>query len=233
MFTYYDPTIILLIPAVIFTFYAQAKVSRAYGTYLKVRNRRGISGAEAARIILDANGCQHVPVQITNGKLSDHYDPRKNILRLSPDVSSQTSIASVAIAAHEAGHAIQDEKSYGPLKIRNVIAPVVGIVSNLAWPLLIIGMVLSSAGEYVTGNLLFNLGILFFFGVVLFHLITMPVELNASKRALNQLVALDIIYPEEQSGAKKVLSAAALTYLAALAMAIANLLRILAIRGRN
>jgi Zn-dependent membrane protease YugP len=233
MFTYYDPTIILLIPAVIFTFYAQAKVSRAYSTYLKVRNRKGISGAEAARIILDANGCQHVPVQITNGKLSDHYDPRKNILRLSPDVSSQSSIASVAIAAHEAGHAIQDEKSYGPLKIRNVIAPVVGIVSNLAWPLLIIGMVLSSAGEYVTGNLLFNLGILFFFGVVLFHLITMPVELNASKRALNQLVALDIIYTEEKSGAKKVLSAAALTYLAALAMAIANLLRILAIRGRN
>ena len=233
MFYYFDPTMILLIPAILFTLYAQMKVSRAYNTYLKVRNKKGISGSQAARIILDANGCQHVPVEVTQGKLSDHYDPKKNILRLSPDVSSQATIASVAIAAHEAGHALQDEKSYGPLKIRNAIAPLVGIVSNLAWPLLLIGLVLTSMGEYTTGNLLFNLGIFFFFGVVIFHLVTLPVELNASKRAIRQLVDLDIIYLEEQVGAKKVLSAAALTYLAALAMAIANLIRILVIRGRN
>jgi Zn-dependent membrane protease YugP len=233
MFYYLDPTMILLIPAIIFTFYAQTKVSRAYNTYLKVRNKKGVTGKEAARRILDANGCQHVPIEVTQGKLSDHYDPKKDILRLSPDVSNQATIASVAIAAHEAGHALQDEKSYGPLKIRNFIAPVVGIVSNLAWPLLLIGLVLTSMGNYTTGDLLFNMGILFFFGVVVFHLVTLPVELNASKRAINQLLALDIIYAEEQVGAKKVLSAAALTYLAALAMAIANLIRILVIRGRN
>lgn len=233
MFYYFDPTMILLIPAILFTAYAQAKVSRAYSTYLKVGNKKGITGQEAARRILDANGCEHVPVEVTQGKLSDHYDPRKNILRLSPDVSSQATIASVAIAAHEAGHALQDQKSYAPLKIRNAIVPIVGVVSHLAWPLLLIGLVLSSMGEYTTGNLLFNLGILFFLGVVVFHLITLPVELNASKRAIEQLVDLDIIYVEEQVGAKKVLSAAAMTYIAALAMAVANLIRILVIRGRN
>ncbi len=230
---YFDPTIILLIPAIIFTFYAQVKVSGAYSTYLRVRNKKGITGAQAARKILDANGYGHIPIEITPGQLSDHYDPRKDVLRLSPDVSNQASIASVAIAAHEAGHAIQDQKEYGPLKIRNGIAPVVGIVSNLAWPLLIIGMVLNASGSYSTGDFLFNLGILFFLGVVVFHLITLPVEINASNRALAQLVDLGIIYAEEQVGAKKVLSAAALTYLAALAMAIANLIRILALRERD
>ena len=233
MFGYYDPTIILLIPAIIFTMYAQMKVQRAYTTYLRVENKKGISGAQAARMILDANGLSSVPIEITVGKLSDHYDPRKNIMRLSPDVSSNASIASVAIAAHEAGHAIQDEKVYLPLKIRNGLARIVSLVSNLAWPLLIIGLVLTGAGQYTTGNFIFNIGILFFVGVVLFHLVTLPVELNASNRALKQLVDLDILYIEEKAGAKKVLSAAALTYLAALATAIANLLRILAIRGRN
>lgn len=230
---YFDPTMILLIPAILFTFYAQVKVSGAYSTYLRVRNKNGITGAQAARKILDANGYGHIPIEITQGKLSDHYDPRKDVLRLSPDVSNQASIASVAIAAHEAGHAIQDQKEYGPLKIRNGIAPAIGIVSNLAWPLLIIGIALNASGNYTTGDLLFNLGIIFFLGVVLFHLITLPVELNASKRALTQLVDLGIIYAEEQVGAKKVLSAAALTYLAALAMAIANLIRILALRERD
>lgn len=233
MFNYFDPTIVLLLPAIIFTAWAQSKVTRAYGSYLKVRNRNGITGSQAARMILDANGLTGVPIEITQGKLSDHYDPRKNILRLSPDVSKQASIASVAIAAHETGHAIQDEKVYLPLKIRGLLAPVVMIVSNLAWPLLLIGLAISAAGDYYTGNLIFNLGILFFFSVVLFHLVTLPVELNASSRALKQLVDLGIIYEEERPGAKKVLSAAALTYLAALAMSIANLIRILAMRGRN
>ena len=230
---YFDPTMLLLIPAIIFTFYAQIKVSNAYGTYLRVRNKKGVTGAEAARRILDANGYGHIPVEITPGKLSDHYDPKHDVLRLSPDVSNQASIASVAIAAHEAGHAIQDQKEYGPLKLRNGIAPAIGIVSNLAWPLLIIGIALNAAGNYTTGELLFNLGILFFLGVVIFHLVTLPVEINASNRALTQLVDLGIIYAEEQVGAKKVLSAAALTYLAALAMAIANLVRILALRERD
>lgn len=233
MFYYLDPTMILLIPAILFTIYAQTKVSRAYSTYLKVRNKKGITGKEAARTILDANGYQHIPVEVTPGKLSDHYDPRKDILRLSPDVSNQATIASVAIAAHEAGHALQDQKSYGPLKVRNGIAPIVGIISNLAWPLLLIGLVLTSMGQLTTGNLLFNIGVFSFFGVVVFHLVTLPVELNASKRAIKQLVDLDIIYIEEQVGVKKVLSAAALTYLAALATAVANLIRILIIRGRN
>ena len=232
-FGMFDPTIIILIPAIIFTFYAQSKVNSAYNKYANVRNRTGITGAQAARKILDSNGLQDVPIEITNRRLSDHYDPRKRVMRLSPQVYNDPSIASVSIAAHEAGHAIQHVKSYSPLRARNLLAPVVSIVSNLAWPILIVGLLIISGGNAIQGNLIFNIGIICFASAVLFQAITLPVEFNASNRAIQQMNELGIIYIEETASAKKVLSAAALTYVAALATSIATLIRILALRGRH
>lgn len=232
-FGYFDPTIIILIPAILFTLYAQSRVNSAYNRYAGVRNRRGITGAEAARRILDSNGLQDVPIEITNRRLSDHYDPRKKIMRLSPQVYNEPSIASVSIAAHEAGHALQHSKGYAPLGIRNLLAPPVMLLSNLAWPILIIGLLIIGAGNLYPGNLIFNIGIFCYVLVVLFQAITLPVEFNASNRALAQMNELGIIYIEETASAKKVLSAAALTYVAALAASIATLLRILALRGRQ
>lgn len=229
----FDPTIIILIPAMLFTFYAQSKVNSAYSKYARVGNRNKITGAEAARRILDSNGLQGVPIEITKGKLSDHYDPRKKVMRLSPQVYNDPSIASVSIAAHEAGHAIQHAKAYKPLTLRSVLAPVVSITSNLAWPVLIVGLMIIGAGNVSEGNLIFNIGILLFIVAVVFQAITLPVEFNASRRAIEQLNTLGIIYLEETASAKKVLSAAALTYIAALATTIATLLRMLALRGRR
>lgn len=229
----FDPTFIILIPAMIFAFYAQTKVSGAYNNYARVMNRRGITGAQAARAILDANGLSDVPIEITAGKLSDHYDPKKRIMRLSQGVYNDPSIASVAIAAHESGHAIQHSENYTPLRVRNLIAMPVSLVSWLSWPLLIMGIIIIQMGYYSQGNLIFNIGIFAFVGVVVFHSVTLPVEFNASKRAISLLIEQGVIYPEESGGAKKVLSAAAMTYLAALAVAVANLIRLLLIRGRN
>ena len=223
---YFDPTYIVLVPAIIFAFYAQMKVSSAYSRYSRVRNRRGITGAQAARMILDANGLGDVRIEVTRGRLSDHYDPRGRVMRLSQEVYNNPSIAAVSIAAHESGHAVQHGESYAPLKIRNAIVPVVNIASFMSWPLLIIGLFMGPG----TGTLVFDIGVIFFLGVVVFHAITLPVELNASKRAIAQLSSLGIVYPEETAGARKVLSAAALTYVAALATAVLNLVRILMLR---
>lgn len=226
----YFSSMIFLLPAIILTMYAQGKVNAAYSRYAQVMSRKGYTGAQVARMILDRNGLSHVPVELTQGRLSDHYDPRKKVMRLSPSVYKDPSIASACIAAHESGHAIQHGRGYLPLSLRNAIAPVVSLVSNLAWPLLIVGLML---GRSQQGNFLFGIGVLFFLGAVVFQLITLPVEFNASKRALAQLDEMGILIPEENAGAKKVLSAAALTYVAALAMAVANLIRILAMRGRD
>lgn len=232
-FGMFDPTIIILLPAIIFTFYAQSRVNSAYNKYATVRNRRGITGAQAARRILDNNGLVDVPIEVTNRRLADHYDPRKRIMRLSPQVYNDPSIASVSIAAHEAGHAIQHANSYAPLKVRNILAPLLSIVSHLAWPILIIGLLIISAGNIFQGNMIFNIGIICYASAVLFQAITLPVEFNASNRAIQQMNELGIIYLEETASAKKVLSAAALTYVAALAASIATLLRIFALRGRQ
>lgn len=231
MFYGFDPTIIILLPAIIFAFYAQGKVNRAYRIYSKVRNRKGITGAQAARAILDRNGLSDVGIELIKGRLSDNYDPKTKKLRLSPDVYSSASIAAVGIAAHEAGHALQHAMRYKPLSIRNAIVPAVNIGSFLSWPLLLIGLAVISAGRYYEGNLIFDLGVIFFLGVLVFHAVTLPVEFNASRRAMRQLAEYGIIYDEENSGVRKVLSAAAMTYVAALAVAVANLLRILLIRG--
>ena len=230
---YFDPTIIVLIPAIIFTLYAQSKVKSAYSKYLRVPVRRGITGYQAARMILDKNGMSHVPIEITSGTLTDHYDPSRDVMRLSNDVYNGATIASVSIAAHESGHALQDGASYGFLKFRNTIAPVVSLVSTAATPLLLIGLIIIWQGNFTTGNFVFNLGIIFFCAVILFHTVTLPVEFNASKRAVRQLVDLNIIDEAEVRGAKKVLSAAAMTYVAALATALATLIRMLMLRGRD
>lgn len=232
-FGVFDPTFIILIPAIIFALYAQAKVKNAYRKYSGIENRRRIIGRQAARMILDSNGLQHVSIEMVAGTLTDHYDPSKDIMRLSSQVYNGTSIASVSIAAHESGHAIQDGTSYGFLKFRNAIAPVVSLVSTVSWPLMLIGLLIIWQGNRATGNFIFDLGIIFFAAVVLFHTVTLPVELNASKRAIKQLVDLNIVDDQEARGSKKVLSAAAMTYVAALATSIANLIRILMIRGRD
>ncbi|QIB69957.1 zinc metallopeptidase [Aminipila butyrica] len=231
---YYDWTILLLIPAMIFSIYAQGRVSGAYRKYAGVRNSRNMTGAQAARIILDSNGLRDVRIEMTGGTLSDHYDPRGRVMRLSAKVYNEPSVASVSIAAHESGHAIQHAEFYLPLKIRNTIVPVVNFASMLSWPLMIIGIIIANGGNYARGSLLMDLGILFFVAVVVFHAVTLPVELNASRRAMKQMEGLGILaYEEETRGARKVLSAAALTYLAALATALANLLRLLMLRERN
>ena len=229
--TYYG-SMIILTPAIIFTMYAQAKVNSNFRRYSKVRNVRNMTGAEAARIMLDAAGLRNVQIEQTRGSLTDHYDPRKRVLRLSQSVYSVNSIAAVSVACHEAGHALQHAEKYKPLTIRNSIVPVVSFASNLTWPLIVLGIILLSNGSYM-GDILFNIGVITMLAVILFHTITLPVEFNASSRALKQMDELGIITEEENTGANKVLKAAAMTYVAALATAIANLLRILAIRGNR
>jgi hypothetical protein len=210
----------------IFAIYAQAKVGTTYRKYTNVQNSKGITGGEAARIILDKNGLNEVPIEVVAGKMSDHYDPRTRVMRLSGDVYNGATISAVSIAAHEAGHAVQHATGYSPLKIRNSIAPVVNIASNLAWPILILGIFLQISG-------LFTLGILMFSAAVFFQAITLPVEFNASKIAVEMLDNYGIIDDSEKGGAKRMLSAAAMTYLAAMAMSLANLLRLIMLNNRR
>ena len=227
--TYYG-SMIILIPAIIFTMYAQSKVNSNFRRYSNIRNARNMTGAEAARRMLDANGLTNVQIEQIRGSLTDHYDPRKRVLRLSQSVYGVNSIAAVSVACHEAGHAVQHAESYKPLKIRNTIVPLVNFASGLTWPLVILGIILLANGSYM-GDLLFNIGVITMLAVILFHTVTLPVEFHASSRALRQMDDLGIITEEENKGASKVLRAAAMTYVAALATAIANLLRILAMRG--
>lgn len=226
----YSFTMIVFLAAVVFTMYAQSSVNSNFKRYSNVRNQRGITGAQAARAVLDANGLTDVEIEQTRGSLTDHYDPRKRVLRLSQTVYGVVSIAAVSVACHEAGHAIQHAQNYGPLTFRNNIVPLVNIASNFSWVLIIIGIGMSASGSYM-GDMLFNLGVIFFLAVILFHGVTLPVEFDASNRALNQMEMVGVIYEEEEYGARKVLKAAAMTYVASLAVAIANLLRILAMRG--
>lgn len=234
---FYDTTYILLIPAIIFAMVASSKVKSAFAKYSRVQNLNNISGAQAARMVLDQNGLGNVQIKRVAGSLTDFYDPRSKSLSLSDDVYSATSVAAISVACHEVGHAIQDNVNYAPLKIRNGIVPVVNFGQALTWPLVFIGIMLMAAGKGTTlgfyGNMIVNIGIICFLAVVLFHTITLPVEINASRRAIQQMEALGIVRGNEVEGAKKVLTAAALTYVAALAMAIANLLRLIALRDRN
>lgn len=236
MFYYYDSTFLILIPAILFTMWAQGMVSRNFRRFSQVRNQKNLTGAEAARKMLDYNGLSGVGIRQISGSLTDHYDPRTRVLSLSQDVYGVASVAAVSVACHEAGHAIQHAKSYGPLKIRNAIVPIVNFASRFSWLLLITGILLLGVGDYQMvpfGNLLFNIGVIAFVAVIVFHLITLPVEFDASRRAINKMEELGLVEEDDIPGSKKVLRAAAMTYVAALAMAVANLLRILAIRGRR
>ncbi|CAG9608289.1 zinc metallopeptidase [Pseudoneobacillus rhizosphaerae] len=209
--------IIILIPL-----WAQWKVKAAFSTYSKVENYNRISGAEAARKILDHHGLYNVHVEMGSGFLSDHYDPRAKVVRLSPDVYHGCSLASAAIASHEVGHAIQDKEAYSFLRIRHALVPVANIGSNFSWIFILIGIF-----AHLSGMLL--LGILFMAAAVVFQIVTLPVEFNASNRAMNEVISLGIIRNEEERNTKKVLNAAALTYVAAAAVAVLELLRLVMI----
>lgn len=228
----YYTGMILLIPAMLLAMIANARVQTAFRTYSQVPDSRGLTGAQAARLMLDANGLNNVQIQKIPGTLSDNYDPRSKVLNLSQSVCDVASISAVSVACHEVGHAIQDAYGYSPLRIRNNIVPVVSFASRFSWLLIMTGIV-CIASQLPVGDTIFNLGVLAFALVVVFHLITLPVEFNASNRAIEQMEALNIVSQDELAGTKKVLSAAALTYVAALMVAVANLLRILAIRGRR
>ncbi|TYP57387.1 zinc metallopeptidase [Thermosediminibacter litoriperuensis] len=223
-FWFYDPTWIILLPALVLAFYAQAKVSTTFERYLRVPARIGLTGSEVAREILRRNGIYDVSVEMTGGRLSDYYDPRRKVLRLSPEVYNGRSLAALGVAAHECGHAIQHDVGYVPLAFRNTIVPLAGIGSQMAFPLFFIGLLLSS-------EFLATLGILFFSAAVIFQLITLPVEYNASSRAVAALEGAGFITPDEVGPVRSVLSAAALTYVAATLMAILQLLRLIALFG--
>ena len=223
MFYGFDPTFIILIPAMIFAMYAQTKINATFNKYLRVRSSYGYTGYEIARRILDANGLYDIPVEMVSGQLTDHYDPRSRILRLSQQVYNGDSLASAGVAAHECGHAIQHSESYAPLVVRNAIAPIAAFGSQAAWFLIIAALILNMMN-------LFTIGIYLFGAAVIFQIITLPVEFNASNRAIAALQSYGLVGAGEEEGAKKVLSAAALTYVAATIVAISQLFRLLLIR---
>jgi len=222
-----DSTFFLLIPCLLLAFYAQARVRSTYAKFSRVGASSGISGSQMAREILNIGGASHVQIEQTKGQLSDHYDPRKKVLRLSAGVHDSSSIAALGIAAHEAGHALQHQTGYAPLALRNGIYPVANIGSTLAFPIFIAGFFFSSRGP----NILMDIGILLFSGAVVFSVLTLPVEFNASRRAVALLGERGYLRGQELDGARRVLSAAALTYVASTAMAAIQLVRMLVMRG--
>ena len=215
---FFDPLYMMMIaPTFILSLVAQGWVKSAFSKYGKIANRRGMTGAEAARRILDASNLSQVRIEPAKGFLSDHYDPRTKVLRLSPDVYSRPSLAAVGVAAHEAGHALQDAKEYIPLKIRGALVPAAQFGSKLAFPLIFLGFILNAVGMIKVGVVLFS-------GAVLFQVVTLPVEFNASSRAMTALAGTGILSGDELTGARKVLSAAAMTYIAAAITAVVQLL---------
>ncbi|MDI3546421.1 MAG: uncharacterized protein PWR10_73 [Halanaerobiales bacterium] len=223
---FYDPTFILLIPAFIIAIYAQFKVKATFNKYSQQYASRGLSGAEVARELLREQGINDVAVRQIGGHLSDHYDPGEKVLNLSREVYGSRSLAAIGVAAHEAGHAIQDATGYKPLAIRASLVPAANIGSSWGIPLAIFGFFLGS--EFMVG-----LGLVIFIGALLFHLVTLPVEFNASNRAIRLLVDGGYLSGNELTGVKKVLRAAAFTYVAATLVALANLLRILMLFGMS
>lgn len=224
---YYDPTYVLVLIGVVICMVASARVKSTYARYDCVRNHAGITGAMAAEQILRQAGIYDVQVQRVSGRLTDHYDPRNKVLRLSDSTYGSTSVAALGVAAHECGHAIQHEVHYAPLAIRGALVPVANFGSGLSWPLILIGFLFGGQMSVV----LIDLGILLFLGAVLFQLVTLPVEFNASRRALGILKGSGMLYEDEVHQARKVLTAAALTYVAGAAAAILQFLRLLILTG--
>ena len=224
---YWDPTYVLVIIAMALSLFASFGVKATFTKYKKVRTLRDITGAEAARKILDMNGLQHIKVERISGDLTDHFDPKNNVIRLSDSTYADTSVAAVGVAAHEAGHAVQHATGYAPIKVRNSIVPVVNIGSSLSMPLFFIGLIMGSFGLAFAGVILFSL-------VLVFQLVTLSVEFNASTRAIRILDETRMLYEDEVGPAKKVLNAAAMTYVAAVASTALQLLRLLLIlNGRR
>lgn len=218
--------LIIMAPALIFMIYAQIKVNSTYKKFSKVYNQKGITGAQAASQLLKNSGLGDVPIEIVQGKLTDHYDPTKKVLRLSPDVANTTSVAAVGIAAHEVGHAVQHKTKYGMMGIRSALVPAANIGSTLGWIFVIIGVLLMGLSQALAefGTLIAIAGVLLFAAAVLFTLVTLPVEFNASSRARTMIKQAGLLVGAEYDGASAVLSAAALTYVAAMLQAVAQLL---------
>ena len=216
--------VLLVVPAFVLALWAQIKVKSTYKKYSAVRNSRGLTGAQAAARVLFSHGINNVQIERVSGTLTDHFDPRSNVIRLSEGVYDSTSVAAVGIACHEAGHAVQYAKSYAPIRLRNAILPACNIGSRLGLPMAIIGLMIWRTGF---GEYLFWIGLLLYALVAFFQLVTLPVEFNASRRALQAIDDGGMLAGDEYRGAKKVLTAAALTYVAALAVSLANLLRLL------
>ncbi len=225
-FFFWDPTMVLLIPAVIIGIWAQARVKSAFAKYSRIRAASGMTGAQAARFLLDRAGLTNIAVEPVQGQLSDHYDPRKKVLRLSEGVYSSPSLAALGVAAHEAGHALQDKDNYWPMTVRQTLVPVASLGSAMLWPLLLGGFLFGIQPLVTVGILLYSVA-------VLFHIVTLPVEFNASSRALVVLESSGALHPEEIAGARKVLSAAAMTYVAATLAAVLTLIRLLILRDRR
>ncbi len=232
MWPFYDGTMLLLIPAILLSLYAQYKVSATFRRFSAVPNRKGYTGADVARMLLDKAGVHDVRIERTAGNLTDHYDPRDKVLRLSDAVYSSASLAAIGVAAHETGHAVQHDNMYFPLNLRNTIFPVVSISSQLAMPLIFLGLFLSS-GRGGLGMLMLQAGIVLFSAVVMFQLVTLPVEFNASRRAITMLEDTGFLTDDEIAPAKKVLNAAALTYVAAALTAVLNLIRFILLSQRR
>lgn len=224
---FYDSYYLLLVmPAMLIALYAQFKVNSTFKKYASMHSMSGLTAAQVARRILDDNGLQNVPVERVGGHLTDHFDPRTNVVRLSDSVYGSTSVASIGVAAHEVGHAVQHATAYGPIRARNAVLPVANIGSTLSVPLILLGLVLSFEP-------LVSIGIILFSAIVLFQLVTLPVEFNASRRALVTLEKNGTLGGTELSGAKKVLSAAAMTYVAAAIVSAMQLLRLVLISNRR
>ncbi len=225
IFGFFSPTeLILIVVGGIITLWAQMKVKSTFAQFSQVRSRSGVTGAQVARDILRSNDVQDVEIEETAGSLTDHYDPKAKKLRLSSDIFRSSSVAALGVAAHEAGHAMQHHVGYAPLQVRNGIFPIANLGSTLAFPLFI-------AGFFFRSGFMMDIGIWLFLGAVIFQLITLPVEFNASRRALLQLESGSYLTRDEIGSARKVLSAAALTYVAATAVALMHLVRLLILRG--
>lgn len=226
MFFYDKYYLLLVVPAIIISLVAQFKVSSTYKKYTEVFSQKGKTAAEITRMILDRNGLTNVSIESVKGSLTDHFDPRANVIRLSDSVRGDTSVASIGVAAHEAGHAVQHATGYVPIKLRNAVLPAANIGSTLSVPLILLGILFSMP-------FLVDFGILLFSFVLLFQLVTLPVEFNASRRAIETLRSYSILSEDELFGAKKVLSAAAMTYVAAAITTAAQLLRLVLISRRR
>lgn len=222
----FDWTYLMVLAGAILSIIASAKVNSTFQKYARVRSMSGMTGAQVARRILDRNGLSNIPVEHVSGNLSDHYDPSRKVLRLSDSTYNSVSVAAIGVAAHECGHAIQHKEGYGPLKLRTAIVPAANIGSRLGMPIILLGLFFGGGGSFLV-----NLGIWVFSLAVLFQIVTLPVEFNASNRALVMLDDYGILGQDEKRKAKSVLSAAAMTYVAAAASSILQLLRLIILFG--